>query len=466
MSTGAVAIESAGPGEPIVRDPNPGPLRALLHAGYDFVWVLALVLLSPWWLLRCATDPAFRRMARERFGAAADGRPPVDVGDGGGGRPRILVHGVSVGEVLGAAPLITALRAEHPELEVVVTATTDTGLEVARKRYPELVIERFPLDASFLVNRFLRRVRPSVVVLIELEIWPNFLRLCNRRGIPVAVVNGRITQKSFRQYRVFRRILPQFNRISLFCVQLEEYAHRFRELGGRRERVTVTGNMKADGLAVDDPGGEPPPEIARYLAGTAGQRVIVAGSTHSPEERLVCEAWRQGAPEARLVLVPRHPPRVPEVQRDLAARGVRVQLLSELRRGEVPDPRRPVVVDSIGELDSIYGLADIVFVGGSLMPHGGQNVLEPAAKGRPVIHGPHVQNFRQEAALLQRAGASALVHDTDELAAVLGELARAPERCRAMGRAGRGAVLEQRGATELTLRALERQCLSPILAGP
>ena len=463
MNPGAVANEpSSGTGQPpapIVRDPNPGPLRALLHAAYDLVWVLALVLLSPWWLLRWAFDPAFRSMARGRLGEPVDPAARAPVGD----RPRVVVHGVSVGEVLGAAPLVAELRAKHPELEVVITTTTDTGLEVARKKYPDLVIERFPLDASFLVARFLRRVRPTLVVLIELEIWPNFLRNCNRAGIPVAVVNGRITQKSFGQYRVFRRILPQFNRISLFCVQLEEYAERFRELGGRSERVIVTGNMKADGLGTGEIDSDAIAEIARQLGPSEGQKVIVAGSTHSPEELLVCEAWQRGAPDARLVLVPRHPPRVPEVRRELAERGVEVQLLSRLRAGEAPDPRRPAIVDTIGELDSIYGLADVVFVGGSLIAHGGQNMLEPAARGRPVIHGPHVQNFRQEAALLERAGASIVVPDAARLAVELGALTSAPERCLARGAAGRQAVLEQRGATALTLEALERHCLAPIL---
>lgn len=458
MTTGANATEPSAVPQPIVRDPNPGLLRALLHGGYDLLWILTLVLFSPWWLLRRTFDPAFRSMARGRFGEAWDAQVPAP-----GERPRILVHGVSVGEVLGAAPLIAMLRERHPEVEVVVTATTDTGLEVARKKYPDLAIERFPLDASFFVSRFLRRVRPSLVVLIELEIWPNFLRNCNRAGIPVAVVNGRITEKSFGQYRVFRRILPQFNRISLFCVQLEEYAQRFRELGGPEERVIVTGNMKADGLgtaALDEAALE---EIAQHLGGRSGQKVIVAGSTHAPEEALICEAWRRGVPDARLVLVPRHPPRVPDLQRELAGQDVQVQLLSKLRAGERADPSRPAVVDSIGELDSIYRLADVVFVGGSLIPHGGQNMLEPAARGRPVIHGPNVQNFRQEAALLERAGASLTVPDAAELAIALADLVGSPERCLRMGEAGRQAVLEQRGATALTMQALEAQCLEPIL---
>src|SRR5688500_16973054 len=158
----------------------------------------------------------------------------------GGARPRVLVHGVSVGEVKGAAPLVRALEQRFPGVDVVVSASTDTGVEIARRTFPGHVVVRFPLDPSWWVTRFLRRLDPVAVVLIELEIWPNFLRHCNRRGLPIAVANGRITDRSFLRYDVFKSALPQFNRISFYGVQLEEYAERFRRLGGAPERVVVT----------------------------------------------------------------------------------------------------------------------------------------------------------------------------------------------------------------------------------
>lgn len=436
--------------EPIVRDPNPGLLRALLHAAYDGIWILASIVSAPWWIARSIVDPAFREMVRDRLTLG-----PIP---GRSDRQRVLIHGVSVGEVKGAGPLVRQLAERHPELEVVISTTTATGLEVARKQYPDCSVVRFPLDFSFVASRFLRRIRPIAVVLIELEIWPNFLRECNRSGIPVAVVNGRITPQSFGQYRLFRRTLPQFNRISLFCVQLEEYAERFRQLGGSPERVLVTGNMKADGLpagASDDV----PEELARLLGGRPGQPVLVAGSTHDPEERMVTEAWSRGAPGTRLVLVPRHPQRAAEIVRDLQALGFPPQLLSALRAGEPADPDRPAIVDTIGELEAVYALAEVVFVGGSLVPHGGQNVLEPAAKGRPVLHGPHVHNFRQEVHLLAQSGASLSVEDTAALAAALEALFADPPRRARMAAAGREAVESSRGATALTLDALQARCL-------
>ena len=273
----------------------------------------------------------------------------------------------------------------------------------------------------------------------------------------MAVINGRITDRSFARYRVFKKLLPQFNRISLYCVQAGDYAARFLDLFVEAERMVVTGNLKADGLAVGP--ADPGEELVRLLGGRPGARVLVAGSTHAPEERWVAEAWREAAPEMRLVLVPRHPGRAAGVRRELDGLGTGAQLLSELRAGELPEPTRPAIVDTIGELERIYALADLVYVGGSLIPHGGQNVLEPAAQGRPVLFGPHVENFAQEVALLQRAGACRQVADRGELAAALQELAGDAEARAVMSRAGLRAVEEQKGATELTLAALGQTCL-------
>jgi 3-deoxy-D-manno-octulosonic-acid transferase len=452
----SVVAGAAAPPPPILRDTSPGLARTILHVVYDAAWIAAMLATSPFFAARSLASRPFARMVAERLALRLPRR---------GTRRRVLVHGVSVGEVKGAAPLVRALAESQRDLEIVVSATTATGLEVARQLYPGLAIVRFPIDVSPCVRRFLRRVDPAAVVLVELEVWPNFLRECNRAGIPVAVVNGRITRKSFGQYLWFRRALPQFNRISLFCVQLEEYAARFRDLGGAPERVIVTGNMKADGLARRDASALAPKvaELRARLGGRAGQLVVVGGSTHAPEELWLARARREGAPDARLVLVPRHPQRASEIARELASAGFgEPQLLTELRRGsERPDPARPALVDTIGELEAVYSLADIVFVGGSLIAHGGQNVLEPAAQGRPVMHGPYVDNFQQEAALLEARGASVCVKDVGELGRRLGELARDPERRARMAAAGADAVRAQEGATALTLQALVDRCLDP-----
>ncbi len=445
--------------EPILADPNPGLWRGLLYRFYDLCWLLALAVGSPWWVTRSIQSAEFRGMVAQRLFGRGLPRPP-----GPGERRRILIHGVSVGEVKVAMPLVRALEQRHPEIEVVICATTDTGLEVARRTYPGMRIVRFPVDVSFIVSRMLRRIRPDCVVLVELEVWPNFLRCCNSSGIPVAVVNGRITGGSFGHYRLFRNLLPQFSRISLFCVQDDAYAARFRELSNARQRVFVTGNMKADGLKIGqrDPGSKLGVELRQLFGGRPGQNVIVAGSTHEPEEAIVTRAWLAGAPDSRLVLVPRHPERAVDVVRSLQACGRSAQRLTELRaRGAAADPELPLVVDTIGELESFYALADLVYVGGSLVPHGGQNMLEPAAQGIAVVYGPHVDNFAQEAALLEDAGASLRVADEEALGAAIARLFGDAQARRTMAQAGLAVVQAQKGATEKTLAALEACCLGP-----
>ncbi len=447
------AIESGGlnpianlDSHAIRSDPDPGILRWLLHGFYDLIWIAAALLAFPWWGYRMAKSRAFRQMVAERLALRS---LPAS-----GHKRRVLVHGVSVGEIKGAAPLVRRILAEFPDSEVVLSSTTSTGLAVARQVFPEHAVVRFPLDASFVARRFLKTLQPVCVVLMELEIWPNFLRECNRAGVPVAVVNGRITPKSYRRYRWFRRSLPQFNRISLFCVQSEDYAARFSALSRRPGRVFVTGSMKADGLTIG--ARTAPAQLTALLGGSPSVKRIVAGSTHDPEESIVARAWLAGAPQARLIVVPRHPQRARDVQQALAALGAKAQLLSELRGGETPDPRRPAIVDTIGELENVYALADLVYVGGSLVAHGGQNMLEPAAQGKAVVYGPHVDNFMTEAALLEGAGASRRVADTTELERAFRELCADDDARGRMGAAGLSAVDRQKGATSLTLSALAR----------
>ncbi len=438
---------------PIVADPDPGILAAALYALYDLAWLVAIVVPAPWWLVRAATSKRFRAMAGARLGSALPrARGPSD-------RPRILVHGVSVGEVKAAQALVRELRAARPDLDVVVSTVTTTGFDVARKLYPNAVVVRFPFDLSFVVRRFLRRVDPDCAVLVELEVWPSFLREANRAGVPIAVVNGRITERSYRRYQTFKNLLPQFARISLYCAQDAEYAQRFVGLDADPDRVVVTGNVKADGLRTGPR--EPSAEILSRVAAREHQLVVVAGSTHAPEEAALVRAWRAEFRAARLVLVPRHPERSGGLVRELAQFGPEPQLLTRLRAGEVVDPDRPLLVDTIGELEQVYAASDLVFVGGSLIPHGGQNMLEPAAQGRAVAYGPNVANFVQEAGLLERAGASVRIRGEDDLGATLRTLLEDPDRRDAMGAAGRAVVEAQKGATKLTLRALTERVLLP-----
>jgi 3-deoxy-D-manno-octulosonic-acid transferase len=437
------------PAPPIREDPIPGLSGTLLHAVYDLVWFGAFACVAPplWW--RSRREPAIARFMRERMAVE-----PFEPGDE---RGVVLVHAVSVGEVKGIRSVVERLERERPDLEVVLSTTTSTGAEVARSTFPGRRVVRFPTDWSRVVRRFFERLQPVAVVLVELEVWPNFLREANRRGVPLAVVNGRITERSFGRYKLFHRLFPQFDRISLFCVQNETYAERFLELKVDPERVVVTGNVKIDGLATGriDPGAE----LTRLLAAPDGRPLVVAASTHDPEERACCEGWVCHAPGTRLVLVPRHPDRVDLLVGELAAAGHPVQRLTELRNGTVPDPDVPVIVDTIGELEQVFGLADVAFVGGSLIPHGGHNVLEPAAQGVAVVTGPHTINFRQEVALLLEAGALVQAEDSGGAWRAVGALVNDPERRAAMAVAARAAIDRQGGATELTWQALVESCL-------
>jgi len=441
-------------GAPVRSDPHPGWLRAVLHAAYDAAWILAALLSTPWLLYRSLVSPGFFAMATQRLGF---GLPKLD--PPAEGVTRVLVHGVSVGEIKAAVPVVRQLLAREERVEVVVSSTTDSGTELARKLFADLVVVRFPIDIAPLVSRFLRRLEPDCVVLLELEIWPNFLRGANRRGISVAVVNGRITEKSYSRYRRFRQLLPQHDRISLFCVQEERYAERFRRLSIDPARIVVTGNVKADGLRLGR--AQAPAELSELLGGARDQMIGVAGSTHEPEELELVRAWLAAESESRLVLVPRHPERADSIVRRLAQEGVETQRLSELRRGSLrPDPGLPVLVDTIGELEQVYALADWAFVGGSLIPHGGQNILEPAAQGIPVLFGPSMENFAHEAELLLRHGAAIQVGGVEELVESLRRLERDRAFLRGMAEAGARAVESQQGATARTLDYFARVCLA------
>ncbi len=446
-----MAVGSAAPPfrvEPIDRDPNPGLRSALLHGFYDAMWLLVGLIGSPLWVWRAIRIPDFRTMLAERTGWRRTELPELQPG-----RRRVLIHAVSVGEVKGAQSMVRRLQAERPDLEPVISTTTSTGLKVGQSLFPELTVLRFPADASPIIGRFVRRVDPVAVLLIELEVWPNFLRAANRGGIPIVVVNGRITESSFGQYKVFRGFFPQFNRITLFCVQNETYSERFTQLSVEPGRILITGNVKVDGLGLASV--EPSAELRGRVRGHPGQIVFVAGSTHDPEEEMILEAWRSGAPEVRLVLVPRHPKRAPELVRRLGELGARPQLLTELRAGvETLDRDRPLLVDTVGELEQVFGAGDIAFIGGSLIPRGGQNVLEPAAQGLPVLTGTSNHNFVQETQMLAEAGASSTVEGPEHLARELRRLVDDPDLGRRMGELGQAAIAKQRGATDSTWSAL------------
>jgi 3-deoxy-D-manno-octulosonic-acid transferase len=417
----------------------------------NLLYLLALLLLSPRLLYRALTTG---KRIRGPW-AKLSGQAFLRAGDA----PCAWFHGVSVGEVHLLRQVIAAFCRRYPDWECVVSTTTETGFEEVRKRFPDLPVFFWPLDFTWAVRRALRRVRPGLVVLAEGELWPNFLAAARRLGVPVAVINARLSPRSFRRYRrlgpLTRRV---FRRLDLCLVQTEEYAEHFRALGAAPERVHVTGSVKYDGACTerDNPRTQ---ELRRLLNVGSADLVWVAGSTQAPEERIALDIYRRARtqhPNLRLILVPRQKDRFDEVAGLLRRSGLPFVRRSELT-GPVEDRSAVVLVDTIGELGALWGLADVAFVGGSLDgQRGGQNMIEPAAYGAAVLFGPHTWNFRPDVARLLEAGAVVQVADAEELESAVGHLLGDAEERARLGAAGRRLVLQQLGATARTVELLER----------
>jgi 3-deoxy-D-manno-octulosonic-acid transferase len=373
----------------------------------------------------------------------------------------VWLHAVSVGEVMAATPLAQELAARRPELPLLVSTVTDTGRGVAEGRLPARQFVFFPLDFGWAVRPALDRLRPRAVLLTETEIWPNFLRACSARDIPVVLVNGRISQRSFPRYRrvrgFFGRVLQG---IRLFCMQTPEDARRILDLGAPPERVHVVGNLKFD-LAAADPGGggtaggADGPAVRQMLGVPPSRPVLVAGSTHRGEEGPVLEAFkavRRAVPDLTLLLAPRHPERLGEVEALLAREGV-----PWVHRSRLPADVLPAVilVDTMGELARLYAAGTVVFVGGSLVPIGGHNILEPASHARPVVFGPHMGNFADMARLFLEHQAGVQVREAGMLAEEILRLLREPNLAGRMGENGRTIVGTHRGAGRRTVDLLE-----------
>jgi 3-deoxy-D-manno-octulosonic-acid transferase len=422
-------------------------MRFLLDAFY----LAALVVLAPWLVSKAVTTGKYRRgLWRKLSGTAIDRE---------GNSPCAWFHGVSVGEIHLLRQLVGAFRRRHPGWECVVSTTTDTGYDEARKHFPHLPVFFWPLDLSWAVRRALCRVRPSLIVLAEGELWPNVLLAAEEQGVPVAVINARMSPRSFDRYRRLGRLARRLvAKVSLFAAQTAEYARNLRLLGA--SNVHVAGSVKYDGTTADR-NNPKTAELRRLLAVEPEDMVLIAGSTQEPEEEVALGIYRllrAQYPRLRLILVPRQKDRFDEVAGLLGRSGEPLVRRSELgdRRAK-PQAAKPIIlVDTIGELGALWGLADVAFVGGSLDGRrGGQNMIEPAAYGAAVLFGPHVWNFRDAASRLIAAGGAVQVADAAALeGAVRRLLADEAERTR-MGTAARRFVKEQQGATERTLNLLD-----------
>ncbi|UVJ44454.1 lipid IV(A) 3-deoxy-D-manno-octulosonic acid transferase [Pseudomonas sp. LS1212] len=414
---------------------------------YTFLFHLGLPLVALRLYLRSRKAPAYARRIGERF---ALGLPVLQTGG-------IWVHAVSVGESIAAAPMIKALLVRYPDLPITVTCMTPTGSERIKAMFAgESRIQHcyLPYDLPWAASRFLDRTKPRLAVIMETELWPNHIHQCALRGIPVALANARLSERSARGYARFAGLTrPMLEEMSFIAVQTEAEAERFRSLGARPECVEVTGSIKFD-LTID-------PQLLQRAVDlreqwqASGRPVWIAASTHEGEDEVVLAAHRQllaSHPDALLILVPRHPERFNGVF-DLCQQ----QGFTTVRRssGQAVGAQDQVLLgDTMGELLFLYALADSAFVGGSLVANGGHNLLEPAALSKPVLSGPHLFNFLEIAALLREAGALQEVEDAASLAVAVQRLIELPRDAQRMGAAGLAVMRANQGALRRLLDGL------------
>jgi 3-deoxy-D-manno-octulosonic-acid transferase len=430
----------------------------LISSLYSFLYSVALavaMLVSlPYWLFQMARHGKYRKGFAERIGSV-----PSRLQLPGAGEPVIWIHAVSVGEVLAVAGLVEELQ-RRSKPKIFISTTTDTGQALARDRFGEGNVFYFPMDFAFAIRPYLRALRPELVVIAETEFWPNFIRLAHASGARIAVVNARISDRSWPRYRRFRGLLRKvLANINLFLAQSAQDAARLEDIGATRERVRVTGNLK-----FDIPAPVPPAivgSVRSSISTSAAGPVLVCGSTVDGEEPLLLKAFENllvQHPRAVMILAARHPERFPVVAALLEQMSIRFWRRSvwngEALTGGV------FLLDTIGELAALYALADIAFVGGSLVPRGGHNIIEPAQHGVAIVVGNHTENFRDIVGVFQSRDAVRIVGPAELPLVFLDLLANDAER-NALGQRAAETMRSQIGATARTVDELQRLLARP-----
>ena len=413
---------------------------------YTALYTAALAFLLPFEYLKRSTE--FRkRWLRERFGLYA-GKRSI-------GRP-IWIHAVSVGEVIASVPLMKKIKQRHPSLEIVISTVTDTGQKVALERagaYAGIIY--VPFDLPFAIKNALQHIRPSAFIIMETELWPHVIRILSESDVPVVLMNGRLSERSYKSYKKLGFFIGQVLRnISLLCVQDDIYAGRFRDLGAAPERIKIIGSFKFDT--------RPSSDVPQWTEALCGP-VIIAGSTHETEEELVLDAYmrlKAYLPDLNLIIAPRHPGRFKTVEELVKKKGLEYMKRSELASCQDAGTRRDsrasglvVILDVIGELSAVYGAADIAVMGGSFIEHGGQNPLEPAFWGKAVVCGPHMENFPFIEEFYSRRGA--VKAEGPRLYKVLKDLLDSPEQMRRMGSIAKKLYEKNSGATDRAMELIE-----------
>ncbi|MBF0270803.1 MAG: 3-deoxy-D-manno-octulosonic acid transferase [Magnetococcales bacterium] len=422
-----------------------------MHTLYHALLTVVIVLTLPVWVWRYYTTPKYRGTLLPRLGILPPGPSNNDTR-----KPRIWLHAVSVGEVMGARELAVNLLKSFPGHELVISTVTRTGQQVAKERIPEASAYHYlPLDLPVCIHPVVNAIRPRLLVVMETELWPGLFRVLTQRGIPIFVVNGRISPRSFRRYHAIRlltrRLLADGR---LFLMQSAPDAQRLIAMGADPERVVVTGNLKYDQAMKP-----PDPALLHQLTTrlpVPEQPVWIGASTHPGEEEILLDLHQKllNHPLApRLILVPRHPERCPAIEELAQQRGLRLQRFSETR-GNWETPL--LLVDEIGWLNGLYRWGQLVFIGGTLVPKGGQNMLEAAAWGVPVIFGPHVFNFPEISEQMERAGGALRIATPAALETQVIGLLENPQRRQQMGEAARSVLPANTGAVQRTIAAIRR----------
>jgi 3-deoxy-D-manno-octulosonic-acid transferase len=424
-----------------------------MYSLYSILVLAVVVVASPWFIYQALRYKKYVGSLGQRMGY-------LPVSFNMDADQSIWIHAVSVGEVLTARPLISDLKRRYPELRMFLSTTTLAGQQLARRNVQDVdAVFYFPFDLGIFVRRTLDLVRPRLFIMMETEIWPNLLRECRARGVRTAIVNGRLSPKSFPRYRLVRPMMRRvLDDIDKFCVQSEESARRFIDLGADPGRVVVTGSLKFDSLELPSTAlqARARDRVLRYFRMPSTRPVLMAGSTMKGEEAAVLRAFRRvrtATPNALLILAPRNPERFAEAEQLARAEGWKVARRSDLAIDT--EPRVDVVVlDTIGELATLYQVATVVFVGGSLVATGGHNVLEPAVFGKPIVFGPHMENFAEIADTFVTNGGGLQLADEGELEEAFISLMGDPVRRARLGAAARALVEANRGAKEKSVSVL------------
>lgn len=424
---------------------------------FDSFYIAAGLLGTPYILAKMFTSERFRSGLSQRLGGL-----PAREGD----RPCFWIHAASVGEVNTAAALVKALEEEYPDWDVIISTSTNTGFSVAKKRFENKLIVYFPLDLSYINRKAFELLRPSCIVLVELEIWPNFVVETVKRGIPLILVNGRISERSRRFFKTMGVISKAFSKAlsapdNMYCVRTQADASRFLKLGIPEDKVVITGNMKYDNLPIDVPEGTKEALRHSFRIGPE-DLVLVGGSTHPGEEEILLrtlKTLRITIPGLRLILVPRHIERAKEVEGLITSLGfspARKSMLDKTGPLDSEPGDTVILVDTIGDLTSVYSIADCAFVGKSLKGKGGQNIMEPAALARPTVSGPNMSNFEEEMYLLSEADAVKIVRNEQDLLGTVKDIFKDPQKAKEMGIRARETALKQRGTTSRNLEILRK----------